>query len=87
MPNEDGKSCREKGAKQTYKQNLEKNPALLEYRKAYQKKFMEVARSDNNKQLKKCFDSWKKIAQGKIKDYKQGKITEDELYKWMIENK
>ena len=71
----------------SYKQNLEKIPALLEYRKAYQKKFMEVARSDNNKQLKKDFDSWKKIAQGKIKDYKQGKVTEDELYKWMIENK
>ena len=87
LPNEDGKSCREKGAKQTYKQNLERIPALLEYRKAYQKKFMEVARSDNNKQLKKDFDSWKKIAQGKIKDYKQGKIMEDELYKWMIENK
>lgn len=87
LPNEDGKSCREKGAKQTYKQNLEKTPALLEYRKAYQKKFMEVARSDDNKKLKKNFDSWKKIAQGKIKDYKQGKVTEDELYKWMIENK
>ena len=87
LPNEDGKLCREKGAKQTYKQNLEKIPALLEYRKAYQKKFMEVARSDNNKKLKKAFDSWKKIAQGKIKDYKQGKVTEDELYKWMIENK
>ena len=87
LPNEDGKLCREKGAKQTYKQNLEKIPALLEYRKSYQKKFMEVARSDNNKNLKKDFDSWKKIAQGKIKDYKQGKVTEDELYKWMIENR
>lgn len=87
LSNEDGKSCREKGAKQTYKQNLEKIPALLEYRKAYQKKFMEVARSDANKQLKKDFDNWKKIAQGKIKDFKQGKVTEDDLYKWMIENK
>ena len=87
LPNEDGKSCREKGAKQTYKQNLEKIPALLEYRKAYQKKFMEVARSGNNKKLKNDFDSWKKIAQGKIKEFKQGKVTEDELYKWMMENK
>ena len=87
LPNRDGKSCREKGAKQTYRKNLEKIPALLEYRKAYQKKFMEVARSDNNKKLKKDFDSWKKIAQSKIRDYKQGKVTEDELYKWMIENK
>ena len=87
LPNEDGKSCREKGAKQTYKQNLEKIPALLEYRKAYQKKFMEVSRNDSNKKLKKDFDSWKKIAQNKIKDYKQGKVTEEELYRWMIENK
>ena len=87
LPNRDGKSCREKGAKQTYRKNLEKIPALLEYRKAYQKKFMEVARSDNNKKLKKDFDSWKKLAQSKIRDYKQGKVTEDELYKWMIESK
>ena len=87
LPNEDGKSCREKGAKQTYKEKLEKDPVLQEYRKAYQKKFMEVARNDNNKKLKKDFDSWKKIAQNKIKDYKQGKIAENELYKWMIENK
>lgn len=54
---------------------------------SYQKKFMEVARSDGNKKLKKDFDSWKKIAQGKIKEHKQGKVTEDELYKWMMENK
>ena len=87
LPNRDGKSCREKGAKQTYRKNLEKIPALLEYRKAYQKKFMEVSRSDNNKKLKKDFDSWKKLAQNKIRDYKQGKVTEDELYKWMMENK
>lgn len=87
LPNEDGKSCREKGAKQTYKQNLEKIPALLEYRKAYQKKFMEVARSNDNKKLKKEFENWKKVAQSKIKDFKQGKVTEDELYKWMTENK
>ena len=29
----------------------------------------------------------KKVAQAKIKDYKQGKVTEDELYEWMLENK
>ena len=48
---------------------------------------MEVARIGNNKKLKNDFDSWKKIAQGKIKEFKQGKVTEDELYKWMMENK
>ena len=40
LPNEDRKSCREKGAKQTYKQNLEKIPALLEYRSLW--KLLEV---------------------------------------------
>lgn len=87
LPNVDGKSCRKKGAKQTYKEKIEKDPVLQEYRKAYQKTFMEVARNDNNKKLKKDFDSWKKIAQSKVKDYKQGKVTEEELYRWMIENR
>jgi microsomal dipeptidase-like Zn-dependent dipeptidase len=31
LPNEDGKSCREKGAKQTYKQNLERFVDHIEY--------------------------------------------------------
>lgn len=87
LPNIDGKSCREKGAKQTYKENLEKIPALLEYRKIYQKKFMTVSRSNGDKKLKKEFDNWKTKAQAKIKDFKQEKITEDELYQWMLENK
>ena len=48
---------------------------------------MEVSRSNGNKKLKKDFDNWKQVAQGKIKDFKQGNLTEDELYNWMIENK
>ena len=87
LPNEDGKSCREKGAKKTYKDKLENDPILQEYRKAYQRKFMEVARSNNNKELKTLFENWKKTARTKIKEYKQGKITENELYNWMIQNK
>ena len=39
------------------------------------------------KQLKKDFDKWKKEAQEKIKLYKKGKLDEDTLYNWMIENK
>lgn len=87
LPNEDGKSCREKGAKKTYKDKLENDPILQEYRKSYQRKFMEVARSNNNKELKILFENWKKTARAKIKEYKQGKITENELYNWMIQNK
>lgn len=84
---EKGKTCKEKGALQTYKKNLENIPALLEYRRSYQKKIMIVSRNKENKQLKKDFDKWKKEAQDKIKLFKQGKLEEDKLYNWMIENK
>lgn len=48
---------------------------------------MTVYRNKDNKQLKKDFDKWKKDAQAKIKLFKQGKLDEDTLYKWMEENK
>lgn len=85
--NKDGTTCRDKGAGQTYKKNLENVPGLLEYRRTYNKKFNAVSRNREDKKLKEDFDQWKKSAQSKIKDYKQEIITEDELYKWMIENK
>lgn len=85
----DGTTCRDKGAGQTYKKNLENNRALLEYRRTYNKKFNVISRAkeENKNQLKQDFSEWKKLAQSKVKEYKQGKITEDELYKWMQENK
>ena len=45
FPDEKGKTCKEKGAIQTYKKNLESIPALLEYRRSYQKKIMIVSRN------------------------------------------
>lgn len=72
---------------ETYKKSLESNPALLLYRRTYQKKVMTVYRNKENKQLKKDFDKWKKEAQEKIKLFKKGKLDEDTLYNWMIENK
>ena len=70
-----------------YKKSLENTPALLLYRRTYQQKVMNVYRNKDNKQLKKDFDEWKKEAQAKIKLFKQGKLEEDVLYNWMIENK
>lgn len=87
FPDEKGKTCKEKGAVQTYKKNLESIPALLEYRRSYQKKIMIVSRKREDKELKKKFDKWKKEAQEKIKLFKQGKLEEDVLYNWMIKNK
>ncbi len=88
LKNVDGTpTCRDKGASESYKKNLENTPALLLYRRTYQQKVMTVYRNKDNKQLKKDFDKWKKDAQAKIKLFKQGKLDEDTLYKWMEENK
>lgn len=88
LENLDGSpTCKEKGAGEKYKKSLESTPALLLYRRTYQQKVMTVYRNKENKQLKKDFDKWKKEAQTKVKLFKQGKIEEDFLYKWMIENK
>lgn len=80
-------TCREKGATKTYRKNLENVPALLEYRRSYQQKVMVVYRNKNDKKIKKDFDKWKNEAQSRIKKFKKGEITEDELYKWIINNK
>ena len=69
-----------------YKQNLENTPALLEYRRSYNRKSNEVSRDKENVKLKEDFKAWRKRAQEKIKEYKQNKITEEELEKWLDEN-
>ena len=66
---------------------MESVPALGLYRKMYQQKVMVVYRNKEDKKVKKDFDKWKKEAQDKIKLFKQGKLEEDKLYNWMIENK
>ena len=83
----DGTTCRDKGAGQTYKKNLQNIPGLLEYRRTYNKKFNAVSRNRENKKLKEDFDKWKKSAQAEIRKFKQNRITEEELYNWMIKYK
>lgn len=48
---------------------------------------MEVSRNKEDKKLKEEFDNWKKKAQKKVKEFKQGKITDEELYEWIMEKK
>lgn len=83
-PKEKSKSCRELGAFQSYTQRLKDNKAMGEYRKKYQKLFMQVKK---NKELSAEFETWKKQAKEKINDMKKGKLTEDEVYTWIITNK
>ena len=46
-----------------YKQNLENTPALLEYRRIYNRKSNEVSRDKENVKLKEDFQEWRKGAQ------------------------
>ena len=62
--------CRNVGAFQVYKQNLENTPALLEYRRTYNRKSNEVSRDKENVKLKEDFKEWRKGAQEKIKEFK-----------------
>ena len=83
-PKENSKPCRDLGAFQSYTQRLKENQAMGEYRRTYQQKFMQV-KKDKNKA--KDFENWKKQAKEKINDMKKGKLTEDEVYKWIITKK
>lgn len=83
-----GKKCRELGARITYTKSIQEVEGLLIYRRTYQKRLMELNRNPNaTEKDRKSFNDWKKSAQNKIKEYKQNKITENDLYEWMKENK
>ena len=75
------------GATNSYNERLKNNKALGEYRKTYQQKFSKVNKNKSNIELKNEFESWKKLAKEKIKLLKSGKLTEDEVYEWIIKNK
>ena len=80
-------TCREKGANEQYKNNLENNKTQVLYRRIYRQKFMIAQRNKDSKHIQKDFDKWKKEAKEKINQMKKGKITEDGVYNWLVENK
>lgn len=86
-PKENSKSCRDLGAFQSYTERLKQNKAMGEYRRTYQQKFMQVRKNRENQKLVQDFESWKKQAKEKINDMKKGKLTENEVYDWIIKNK
>ena len=86
-PKEKSKSCRDLGAFQSYTERLKQNKAMGEYRRTYQQKFMQVRKNKNNKKLSQDFENWKKQAKEKINDMKKGKLTENEVYEWVITNR
>ncbi len=87
-PKENSKPCRDLGAFQSYTERLKQNKSMGEYRRTYQQKFMQVRKNKDNKKLTQDFETWKKQAKEKNQRYeKKGKLTEDEVYNWIMENK
>ena len=86
-PKENSKPCRDLGAFQSYSQRLKDNQAMGEYRRTYQQKFMQVRKDKSNTKLIKEFENWKKKAKEKINDMKKGKLTEKDVYQWILKNK
>ena len=86
-PKENSKPCRDLGAFQSYTERLKNNKAMGEYRRTYQQKFMQVRKDKNNTKLTKDFETWKKKAKEKINDMKKGKLTEKQVYEWILKNK
>ena len=40
-------------------------------------------KNKNDKQLKKDFETWKKLAKEKMTKLKHNELTEDEVYEWL----
>ena len=48
---------------------------------------MQVRKNKENKKLVQDLETWKKQAKEKINDMKKGKLTENEVFNWIINNK
>ena len=80
-------TCKEKGAGEQYRKNLENNKIQALYRRIYQQKFMIAYRNKESKVIQKEFEQWKKEAKDKVNKMKKDKLTEDEVYNWLVQNK
>lgn len=79
------RTCRVKGAAETFKKNIGDVEAYKLYKKTYQKILMQIQRGKINPYSEKAkyFAQWKQSSQQNLKKYKQGKTTESDLNEWM----
>lgn len=80
-------TCKEKGAGEQWKKNLESNKSYALYRRIYRQKFMIAQRNKDDKNIQKEFNQWKKDAKDIMNKLKKEKLSEDEVYNWLIKNK
>ena len=74
------------GANNSYSKKRASIEAIKYYRDNYQRRLMQVKRSDDA-EIKIAFEKWKKVAKLKIKELDKKRISEEELLCWLKENK
>lgn len=79
------KTCRVKGAAETFKKNIGDVEAYKLYKKTYQKILMQIQRGKTSPYSEKAkyFTQWKQQSQQYLKRYKKGSISENDLNEWM----
>lgn len=85
-----GKSCKEIGNKQKYKENVEKDPLLKMYSKLYKSTHARMERHVDNEydldvanHIRDSFLNWSKQLQQVRRDYVNGCMTAEEFRDWM----
>lgn len=84
---EHNRTCQEIGAINTYNEKLKKDEVNSLYRKTLSAKKMLANRNPDIPMYLEKYEQWKKEANEFKKDIKQGKRTEDEFKKWIVETR
>lgn len=85
-PQNPNKTCKEYGAKKTYRDEIKSIPLKYEHNKTSQFYRMRINRSKTEKEksiYKKAFDKYKKEYQNKKSKYKLGKLNENDFIEWI----
>lgn len=80
--NKIGRPCRTTGALKSYRQNLDNNPAMAEYRRAYKRY---IARRNAGKITESDFKQWQISAKSAIADYDDGFFSLDK-FSYIVNN-
>lgn len=89
-PQDPRKTCKQYGAKRTYRQQIKEKPIDLAHSQISQVLRMRFIRSKDEEQknfYKNMLDNYLKQFKIKKENYKAGKLTKDELYRWIVEQK
>lgn len=89
-PQNPNKTCKEYGAKKTYREEIKSRPIKYEHNKTSQFYRMRINRCKNNKEkskYEKDFDTYKKTYQNKKAQYNAGNLQELEFVNWIKNQK